>query len=119
MRCASGSSPDKLAKLGVTATDVISAIQTQNNVHPAGQIGGEPIPKGQEFTYTVRTQGRLVKPEEFENIILRANPDGSVLHLSDVARVELGAQSYGVSARYNQAPAGVTGDLPIARFQRS
>src|SRR6202050_735385 len=94
--------PDKLAKLGVTATDVISAIQTQNNVNPAGQIGGEPIPKGQQFTFTVRTQGRLVKSEEFANIILRANPDGSVLHLSDVARVELGDQAYGVSARYNQ-----------------
>src|ERR1700722_15061979 len=99
--------PDKLAKLGVTATDVIAAIQTQNNVNPAGQIGGEPIPKGQQFTYTVRTQGRLVTPEEFGNIILRANPDGSILHLSDVARVELGDQAYGVSARYNQAPSGV------------
>src|SRR5580704_17225511 len=99
--------PDKLAKLGVTATDVISAIQTQNNVNPAGQIGGEPIPKGQQFTYTVRTQGRLVKPEEFGNIILRANPDGSILHLSDVARIELGDQAYGVTARYNQAPSGV------------
>jgi HAE1 family hydrophobic/amphiphilic exporter-1 len=99
--------PNKLAKLGVTATDVISAIQTQNDVHPSGQIGGEPIPQGQQFTYTVRTQGRLVTPKEFGDIILRANPDGSVLHLSDVARVELGAQSYGVSARYNQAPAGV------------
>src|ERR1700683_1394103 len=99
--------PDKLAQLGVTATDVISAIQTQNNVNPAGQIGGEPIPMGQQFTYTVRTQGRLVKPEEFGNIILRANPDGSILHLSDVARIELGDQAYGVSARYNQAPSGV------------
>src|ERR1700734_2947460 len=99
--------PDKLAKLGVTATDVIAAIQTQNNVNPAGQIGGEPIPKGQQFTYTVRTQGRLVKPEEFGNIVLRANSDGSILHLSDVARVELGDQAYGGSARYNQAPSGV------------
>ncbi|MDR3737078.1 MAG: efflux RND transporter permease subunit, partial [Acidobacteriaceae bacterium] len=99
--------PDKLAKLGITATDVIAAIQTQNNVNPAGQIGGEPIPKGQQFTFTVRTQGRLVKPQEFENIILRANPDGSIVHLSDVARVELGDQSYGISGRYNQAPAGV------------
>jgi hydrophobic/amphiphilic exporter-1 (mainly G- bacteria), HAE1 family len=99
--------PDKLAKLGVTATDVIAAIQTQNNVNPAGQIGGEPIPHGQEFTYTVRTQGRLVKPEEFGNIILRANPDGSILHLRDVARIELGDQAYTISARYNQAPAGV------------
>ena len=99
--------PDKLAKLGVTATDVIAVIQTQNNVNPAGQIGGEPIPHGQEFTYTVRTQGRLVKPDEFGNIILRANPDGSILHLRDVARIELGDQAYSISARYNQAPAGV------------
>lgn len=99
--------PNKLAKLGVTATDVIAAIQTQNNVNPAGQIGGEPIPRGQEFTYTVRTQGRLVKPEEFGNIVLRANPDGSILHLRDVARIELGDQAYTISGRYNQAPAGV------------
>jgi len=99
--------PDKLAKLGVTATDVISAIQTQNNVNPAGQIGGEPIPKGQQFTYTVRTQGRLITPEEFGTIILRANPDGSILHLSDVARIELGDQAYGLSGRFNQQPAGV------------
>src|SRR5579863_9721829 len=99
--------PDKLAKLGVTAPEVIAAIQTQNNVNPAGQIGGEPIPHGQQFTYTVRTQGRLVTPEEFGNIILRANPDGSVLHLRDVARIELGDQAYTISARYNQAPAGV------------
>lgn len=99
--------PDKLAKLGVTAPEVIQAIQTQNNVNPAGQIGGEPIPTGQQFTYTVRTQGRLVTPEEFGNIILRANPDGSILHLRDVARIELGDQAYTISARYNQAPAGV------------
>jgi HAE1 family hydrophobic/amphiphilic exporter-1 len=99
--------PDKLAKLGVTATDVINAIKTQNNVNPAGQIGGEPIPKGQQFTYTVRTQGRLVTPEEFGKIILRANADGSILHLSDVARIELGDQAYGISGRYNQAPSGV------------
>jgi HAE1 family hydrophobic/amphiphilic exporter-1 len=99
--------PDKLAQLGVTATDVINAIQTQNNVNPAGQIGGEPIPKGQQFTYTVRTQGRLVTPEEFGKIIVRANADGSILHLSDVARIELGDQAYGISGRYNQAPSGV------------
>ncbi len=99
--------PDKLAQLGVTATEVIGAIQAQNNVNPAGQIGAEPIPKGQQFTYTVRTQGRLVTPDEFGNIILRANPDGSILHLRDVARIELGDQAYGLSARYNQAPSGV------------
>ena len=99
--------PDKLAKLGVTAPEVIQAIQTQNNVNPAGQIGSEPIPKGQQFTYTVRTQGRLVKPEEFGDIILRANADGSILHLRDVARIELGDQAYAISGRYNQAPSGV------------
>src|ERR1700761_312705 len=99
--------PDKMAQLGVTATDVINAIQVQNNVNPAGQIGGEPIPKGQQFTYTVRTQGRLVTPEEFGKITIRANPDGSILHLSDIARVELGDQFYAISGRYNQAPAGV------------
>src|SRR6202451_807412 len=99
--------PDKVAQLGRPAPEVIAAIQTQNNVNPAGQIGGEPIPQGQQFTYTVRTQGRLVKPEEFGNIIIRANADGSVLHLSDIARVELGQQAYAISARYNQAPSGV------------
>ncbi len=99
--------PDQLAKLGVTAVEIISALQTQNNVNPAGQIGGEPVPAGQQFTYTVRTQGRLVTPEEFGKIVIRANPDGSVLHLRDVARVELGAQVYSLSARYNGAPAGM------------
>src|SRR5580698_4484871 len=99
--------PDQMAKLGITAPEVIQAVQTQNNVNPAGQIGAEPIPQGQQFTYTVRTQGRLVKPEEFGAIILRSNPDGSVVRLSDIARVELGQQAYAISARYNQAPSGV------------
>lgn len=101
--------PDKMAKLGVTATDVIAALQTQNNVNPAGQIGGEPVPLGQQFTYTVRTQGRLITPEEFGNVILRAGTDGSVLHLRDVARIELGTQTYNLTARYNSAPAGAMG----------
>lgn len=99
--------PDQLAKLGVTATDVIRAIQVQNNVNPAGQIGGEPVPNGQQFTFTVRTQGRLVTPEEFGDIVIRSNPDGSVLHLRDVARIELGAQTYNLTARYNNAPAAI------------
>ena len=97
--------PDQLAKLGVTATDVINALQVQNNVNPAGQIGGEPVPNGQQFTFTVRTQGRLVTPEEFGIIVNRANADGSILHLRDVARVELGTQTYNLTARYNNAPA--------------
>jgi HAE1 family hydrophobic/amphiphilic exporter-1 len=99
--------PDKLAKLGITVPEVIAALQTQNNVNPVGQIGGEPVPNGQQFTYTVRTQGRLVTTEEFGNIVLRANSDGSILHLSDVARIELGTQIYNLSARYNKAPAGM------------
>ena len=101
--------PDKLAKLGITAPQVISALNTQNNVNPAGQIGGEPVPKGQQFTYNVRTQGRLVTTAEFANIVLRANPDGSIVHMSDVARVELGTQTYNLNGRYNKGPAGILG----------
>jgi HAE1 family hydrophobic/amphiphilic exporter-1 len=99
--------PDQLAKLGVTVTQISNALQTQNNVNPAGQIGGEPVPSGQQFTYTVRTQGRLVTEEDFGNIILRANPDGSILHLKDVARLELGAQTYNLAGRFNGKPAAI------------
>src|SRR5579875_2644138 len=99
--------PDKLASLGITVPQVIQAIQTQNNVNPAGQVGGEPAPPGQQFTYTVRTQGRLVTPEQFGNIILRANPDGSVVRLKDVARISLGAQNYSLIARYNGRPSAI------------
>jgi HAE1 family hydrophobic/amphiphilic exporter-1 len=94
--------PNQLAKLGVTVPQIVSAMQVQNNVNPAGQIGGEPVPGGQEFTYTVRSQGRLVTPEEFGAIVIRANPDGSILRLKDVARIELGAQTYNVNVRYNR-----------------
>jgi HAE1 family hydrophobic/amphiphilic exporter-1 len=86
--------PDQLAKLQVTVPQIIAAVQNQNTVNPAGQLGAEPIRSGQQFTYTVRAQGRLVSIEEFGNIILRANPDGSNLLLKDVARIELGAQAY-------------------------
>jgi len=98
--------PDKLAKLGVTVPEVVRAVQTQNTVNPAGQIGGEPVPHGQEFTYTVRSQGRLLQAEDFDNIIIRANPDGTILHLKDVARIQLGAQIYNLTSRFNGAPAG-------------
>jgi HAE1 family hydrophobic/amphiphilic exporter-1 len=99
--------PDQLAKLGVTIPQISAALQAQNTVNPAGQIGGEPVPSGQQFTYTVRTQGRLVSAEEFGNIILRANPDGSILHLRDVARIELGAQTYNLNGRFEGKPAAV------------
>ena len=99
--------PDQLAKLGVTVPQIIQALQTQNNVNPAGQVGGEPSPPGQQFTYSMRAQGRLTTPEEFGDIILRSNPDGSNLKLKDVARMEMGAQSYGLTGRYNGKPAAV------------
>ena len=99
--------PDKLAKLQVTVPQIIAALNAQNTVNPAGQIGGEPVPKGQEFTYAVRAQGRLTSPEEFGDIVLRANADGSNLRLKDVARIELGAQVYNLNGRYNGKPSAI------------
>jgi HAE1 family hydrophobic/amphiphilic exporter-1 len=97
--------PDQLAKLNLTVNEVIQAIQSQNTVNPAGLVGGEPAPQGQDFTYSVRAQGRLTTPEEFGAVVIRANPDGSVVRLRDVARVELGAQIYNVRGRVNGKPA--------------
>ncbi|MEY2530248.1 MAG: hydrophobic/amphiphilic exporter (mainly bacteria), family, partial [Verrucomicrobiota bacterium] len=99
--------PDRLAKLGVTVSDIVTAIQNQNNVNPAGQIGSEPIPKGQKFTYTVRAQARLESPEEFSNIVIRANSDGSFVRVKDVARIELGAQTYNVKGWLNGKPSAI------------
>ncbi|MCC6211549.1 MAG: efflux RND transporter permease subunit [Burkholderiales bacterium] len=93
--------PDQLAKLGVTVTDITSALRAQNTVNPAGQIGGEPAPAGQEFTYTVRAPGRFASVEEFEQIVVRANSDGTLLRVKDVARIELGAQTYNWSGRFD------------------
>ena len=89
--------------------DIVNALQKQNTVNPAGQIGAEPVPPGQEFTYTVRAQGRLVSPEQFGAIVLRANADGSIVRLKDVARIELGAQVYNVKGRIDGEPAGLMG----------
>ncbi len=99
--------PDQLAKMSVTVPEIVKAIQTQNTVNPAGQVGGEPVPRGQDFTYAVRAQGRLPSAEEFGNIVLRANTDGSIVRLKDVARLELGAQTYNIIGRYNGKPAAV------------
>src|SRR5215831_8088173 len=95
------------AKLGITVPDIISAVQKQNTVNPAGQVGGEPIPSGQKFTYTVRAQGRLQTPEEFGNIVVRANPDGSFVRVKDIARIDLGAQTYNLKGRLNGQPAAI------------
>lgn len=99
--------PDTLGKLGITVPDIVNAVQKQNTVNPAGQIGSEPVPPGQEFTYTVRTQGRLISAEDFGAIVLRANPDGSIVRLKDVAQIELGGQTYNLWSRIDGKPAAV------------
>jgi len=97
--------PDALTKLGITVSDVVNAVQSQNTVNPTGQMGGEPAPKGQEFTYSVRAQGRLTTPEQFGDIIVRENPGGGAVRVRDVARIELGAQTYTLAGRLNGKPA--------------
>ncbi len=99
--------PDQLAKLNITVNDVINAINAQNTVNPAGQIGGPPTPKGQEFTYTVSAQGRLVSEKDFNEIVIRENSDGSTVRLKDIARVELGAQLYNIAGRLNGKPSAI------------
>jgi HAE1 family hydrophobic/amphiphilic exporter-1 len=99
--------PDQLAKLGITVPEILNGIKAQNTVNPAGQIGAEPAPAGQEFTYSVRAQGRLETEEEFGNIVIRASQDGSMVRLKDVARIELGAQTYNLIGRMNGKPAAL------------
>jgi hypothetical protein len=84
--------------------DLARAVQQQSTVNPSGQVGAQPAPAGQEYTYTVRSQGRLQTPEEFAHIAVRSNPDGSVVRLGDVARVELGALNYQQIGRVNGKP---------------
>ena len=99
--------PDQLAKLGITIPEILNAVKAQNSVNPAGQIGSEPVPAGQEFTYAVSAQGRLQTEAEFEQIVVRANNDGSLVRLGDVARVELGAQTYSIKSRLNGQPSAL------------
>lgn len=99
--------PDQLAKLNITVPEIIAAVESQNTVNPAGKISGRPTPPGQEFTYTVRAQGRLVSEEDFANIVLRAEPDGSIVRVKDVGRVELGAADYDIVGRYNSKPSAI------------
>jgi len=96
--------PDQLAKLNITIPEIMNAISAQNTVNPAGQVGAQPVPPGQEFTYSVRAQGRLQSEQEFGNIVLRATPDGSIVRVKDVARIELGAQTYNLEGRLNGKP---------------
>ncbi|HEY2432259.1 MAG TPA: multidrug efflux RND transporter permease subunit [Vicinamibacterales bacterium] len=104
--------PDRIARLGITVPDIVNAISAQNQLSPAGQIGGPPARPGTEFTYTVRTQGRLLNEAEFGEIIIRSNPDGSQVKLKDVARLELGTMLYNAVGRHDSKPAAV-----IAIFQ--
>jgi HAE1 family hydrophobic/amphiphilic exporter-1 len=104
--------PDVIGRLGLTVPDIANAIGQQNQLSPAGQIGGPPAASGTEYTYTVRTQGRLLNEEEFGAIILRTNPDGSQVHLRDVARIELGTMLYNAVGRHDGTPSAV-----IAVFQ--
>ena len=99
--------PDQLAKLNITIPEIVNAVNAQNAVNPAGQVGAEPVPSGQEFTYAVRAQGRLQSEADFGRIVLRANPDGSLVHLSDVSRIELGAQTYNMEGRLNGKPSAL------------
>jgi HAE1 family hydrophobic/amphiphilic exporter-1 len=104
--------PDRVAKLGITIPDIVNAINQQNQLSPAGQIGGPPAQRGTEYTYTVRTQGRLLDEQQFGEIIVRSNPDGSQVLLKDVARLELGTQLYNSIGRHDGKPSAV-----IAVFQ--
>ena len=99
--------PDQLAKLQITIPEIINAVKSQNNVNPAGQIGGEPVPEGQKFTYAVRAPGRLVTEDQFANIVVRANPDGSLVRVKDVGRVQLGTQVYNLQGRLDGKPSAV------------
>src|ERR1700722_4119821 len=99
--------PDQMAKLGITVTDIANALQAQNTVNPAGQVGGEPAQKGQQFTYAVLAQGRLTSPEQFGNVIVREAPNGGTVRVRDVARVELGTQDYSLSGRLNGKPSAI------------
>jgi len=102
--------PDQLAKLNVTIPEIVNAINAQNKVNPAGQVGAEPVPKGQEFTYAVRAQGRLETEEEFGRIVVRASPDGSILRLKDAVspvsatRLARAGASHGLHSHARELP---------------
>ncbi len=105
--------PQKLARLGITVSDVISAVGSQNTVNPAGQVGGPPVPSGQQYTYNVLAQGRLVTRQQFGNIIVREEPNGGLVRLKDVAKVELGTQYYSLMGRLNGEPSAIIAVFPL------
>ena len=101
--------PDRLTAFGLTPSDVVAAVQNQNVQAALGRIGASPPPKSQQFQLTIKTQGRLTRTDQFENIIVRANADGSVVRVKDVARADLGAKSEERHSRFNGAPTAAIG----------
>ena len=99
--------PDKMSNLKITTEDVIASIREQNIQVAAGRVGASPSSKDQRFQYTLQTRGRFQKAEEFEKIIIRANPDGSKIYLESVARIELGSQSYDAEGKFNKKPSAI------------
>jgi multidrug efflux pump len=98
--------PDRMAELGITASDISAAITAQNRQNPAGSLGAPPAPAGTDFQYTLNAPGRLIDPSQFENIVLRARPDTGLIHIGDIGHVQLGALSYTGFSRVNGAPSG-------------
>jgi HAE1 family hydrophobic/amphiphilic exporter-1 len=96
--------PDQLAKLGITVTEIVNAIQAQNTVNPTGKVGGEPAQANQQFTYSVRAQGRLISPEEFGEVVVREAQNGGIVRVKDIARIELAADDYSIMSRLNGKP---------------
>ena len=113
--------PDRLKTLGLTVADLSNAVKQQNVLLPAGQIGGPPAPppKGTEFTYVVRTKGRLLDADEFGQIVVRSNPDGSQVRLKDVARIDLGSVLYNSAGRLDGKPAAVIAVYQAPGLQRA
>jgi hydrophobic/amphiphilic exporter-1 (mainly G- bacteria), HAE1 family len=99
--------PDQLARFNLTVSDIVSAVQQQNAANPVGLAGGEPVPSGQEFTYMAVAKGQLVRPEQFDDIVIREQQDGATVRMRDVARVELGSQVYTTKARLNGQPSAI------------
>ena len=99
--------PDKMSELGVTATDINTAVQSQNRQNPAGSIGQPPVDRGSDFQYPVNAKGRLETPEQFDNIVIRAQPDGSLLKLRDLGHTSLGAQDYANFSTYDGHPSAM------------
>src|SRR5262249_12272233 len=99
--------PDRIGRLSLTVPDIVNAITQQNQLSPAGQIGGPPAAPRTQYTYTVRTQGRLLHENQFGGIMLRTMPDGSQVHMKDVSRIELGTMLYNAIGRHNSQPAAV------------